>query len=88
MTDDLSGFSLLDLFRAEAESHTATLTNGLLALEGTSADPSVKWAVTRSENDSACFKVRSVGSTAIRSTRGASAGVRGIPAAIHRSTVS
>ena len=53
-----------------------------------SADPSVKWAVTRSENDSERFNVRSVGSTAIRSTRGASAGVRGIPAAIHRSTVS
>jgi two-component system sensor histidine kinase and response regulator WspE len=34
MSDDLSGFSLMDLFRSEAESHTATLSTGLLALEG------------------------------------------------------
>ena len=33
MTDDLSGFSLMELFRAEAETHTATLSEGLLALE-------------------------------------------------------
>ena len=37
MSDDLSGFSLIELFRMEAESHTATLSAGLLALEGTSA---------------------------------------------------
>jgi len=37
MSDDLSGFSLLDLFRAEAESQLATISNGLLALEGVSA---------------------------------------------------
>lgn len=33
MSDDLSGFSLMDLFRSEAETHTATLSEGLLALE-------------------------------------------------------
>ena len=32
--DDLSGFSLLDLFRSEAESHLAAISGGLLALEG------------------------------------------------------
>ena len=53
-----------------------------------SAEPSVKWAVTRSGNDSSRFSVRSVGSTAIRSSLGASAGVRGMPAAIQRRTVS
>src|SRR6266550_3092601 len=31
--DDLSGFSIMDLFRVEAESQTAILTSGLLALE-------------------------------------------------------
>ena len=33
MSEDLSGFSLIDLFRVEAENHTATLSTGLLALE-------------------------------------------------------
>ncbi len=33
MSDDLSGFSLIDLFRSEAEGQTAVLSNGLLALE-------------------------------------------------------
>ena len=33
MSDDLSGFSLMDLFRSEAEGQTATLSAGLLALE-------------------------------------------------------
>jgi two-component system sensor histidine kinase and response regulator WspE len=33
MSDDLSGFSLLDLFRIEAESQTAVLSSGLLAIE-------------------------------------------------------
>src|SRR5436853_109754 len=33
MSDDLSGFSLMDLFRSEAEGQTATLSSGLLALE-------------------------------------------------------
>ena len=31
--EDLSKFSLLDLFRAEIESQSATMTQGLLALE-------------------------------------------------------
>ncbi len=33
-SQDLSGFSLLDLFRSEAEGHTATISQGLLGLEG------------------------------------------------------
>ena len=33
MSDDLSGFSLMDLFRVEAESQTAILSSGLLELE-------------------------------------------------------
>ncbi|MHB1561194.1 MAG: Hpt domain-containing protein, partial [Isosphaeraceae bacterium] len=33
MSEDLSGFSLMDLFRMEAESHTSTLSTGLVALE-------------------------------------------------------
>jgi two-component system sensor histidine kinase and response regulator WspE len=37
LNDDLSGFSLIELFRMEAESHTATLSAGLVALEGASA---------------------------------------------------
>ena len=31
MSGDLSGFSMMDLFRMEAESHTATLSVGLVA---------------------------------------------------------
>ncbi len=34
MSDDLSGFSLMDLFRSEADGQVATLSEGLLALEG------------------------------------------------------
>ena len=41
MSGDLSGFSLMELFRMEAESHTATLSAGLVSLEGTSAAPEV-----------------------------------------------
>jgi len=37
MSDDLSGFSLMDLFRTEAETHTAALSAGLLSLEGAGA---------------------------------------------------
>ena len=33
MSDDLSGFSLMDLFRSEADGQVATLTEGLVALE-------------------------------------------------------
>jgi two-component system sensor histidine kinase and response regulator WspE len=40
VSSDLSGFSMLELFRMEAETHTATLSSGLLALEGTAAPPS------------------------------------------------
>ena len=36
--DDLGGFALFDLFRMEAESHGATLDEGLLALESAPAD--------------------------------------------------
>jgi two-component system sensor histidine kinase and response regulator WspE len=36
MSNDLSGFSMFDLFRAEAETHAAALSEGLLAIE---ADP-------------------------------------------------
>jgi two-component system sensor histidine kinase and response regulator WspE len=38
-TDDLSGFSLMDLFRSEADGQIAALTEGLLGLEG-QANPS------------------------------------------------
>ena len=41
MSGDLSGFSMMELFRMEAESHTATLSAGLVALEGASAAPEV-----------------------------------------------
>ena len=41
VSEDLSGFSMIELFRMEAESHTATLSAGLVALEGTSASPEV-----------------------------------------------
>jgi two-component system sensor histidine kinase and response regulator WspE len=34
MSDDLSGFSLMDLFRSEADGQVALLAEGLLALEG------------------------------------------------------
>ncbi len=37
--DDLSGFSLMDLFRSEAEGQTAALSEGLLHLEGEGASP-------------------------------------------------
>ena len=41
LSSDLSGFSMMELFRMEAESHTATLSAGLVALEGASASPEV-----------------------------------------------
>jgi two-component system sensor histidine kinase and response regulator WspE len=41
VSGDLSGFSMIELFRMEAESHTATLSAGLVALEGASASPGV-----------------------------------------------
>jgi two-component system sensor histidine kinase and response regulator WspE len=39
MADDLSGFSLLELFRLEAESQTAALSAGVLAIEQRDASP-------------------------------------------------
>jgi two-component system, chemotaxis family, sensor histidine kinase and response regulator WspE len=39
VSDDLSGFSMMELFRAETESQTAVLSSGLLALEGAKAAP-------------------------------------------------
>ncbi|WP_435022633.1 hybrid sensor histidine kinase/response regulator (plasmid) [Tundrisphaera sp. TA3] len=39
MSDDLSGFSLMDLFRSEADGQTAALAEGLLNLEGEGASP-------------------------------------------------
>src|SRR6516162_8496058 len=39
VSGDLSGFSLMELFRMEAEGHTATLSTGLVALESGSAAP-------------------------------------------------
>src|SRR5690242_4462830 len=39
VSSDLSGFSLLELFRMEAETYTATLSTGLVALEGAPALP-------------------------------------------------
>jgi two-component system sensor histidine kinase and response regulator WspE len=37
VSSDLSSFSMMELFRMEAESHTATLSAGLVTLEGASA---------------------------------------------------
>ena len=37
MSDDLSGFSLMDLFRSEADGQVALMTEGLLALEDESS---------------------------------------------------
>jgi two-component system, chemotaxis family, sensor histidine kinase and response regulator WspE len=39
VSGDLSGFSMLELFRMEAETQTTTLSVGLVALEGASATP-------------------------------------------------
>jgi two-component system sensor histidine kinase and response regulator WspE len=39
VSDDLSGFSMMELFRAETEGQTTILSEGLLALEGGEADP-------------------------------------------------
>ena len=37
MSDDLSGFSMMDLFRMEADERLTVLSQGLVALEGSSA---------------------------------------------------
>lgn len=48
MSEDLSGFSLIELFRAEAESQTALLADGILALErGETASPATLEALMR-----------------------------------------
>lgn len=39
MADDLSGFSMLELFRLEAESQTAVLSAGVLAIEELERSP-------------------------------------------------
>ena len=41
MSDDLSGFSMMDLFRMEAEERLTVLSQGLVALEGSSATSEV-----------------------------------------------
>src|SRR5271157_60486 len=41
MSDDLSGFSMMDLFRMEAEERLAVLSQGLVALEGSGATAKV-----------------------------------------------
>ena len=41
MSDDLSGFSMMDLFRMEAEERLAVLSQGLVALEGAGATAEV-----------------------------------------------
>ena len=41
MSDDLSGFSMMDLFRAEVETHAASLEEGLVVLESNPTDVSV-----------------------------------------------
>ena len=38
MSADLSGFSMFELFRSEAESHSAALSEGLLAIEANPND--------------------------------------------------
>jgi two-component system sensor histidine kinase and response regulator WspE len=41
VSDDLSGFSMMELFRMEADERLAALSSGLLALEGSTAGPEV-----------------------------------------------
>ena len=41
MSDDLSGFSMMDLFRMEAEERLTVLSQGLVALEGPGRRPQV-----------------------------------------------
>ncbi|MFM9011288.1 MAG: Hpt domain-containing protein, partial [Planctomycetota bacterium] len=47
MADDLSGFSMLELFRLEAESQTAVLSNGVLAIEELERSPQTVEAMMR-----------------------------------------
>ena len=48
MSDDLSGFSLYELFRTEAESQTAVLSEGILALEQSANAPAAIEPLMRS----------------------------------------
>ncbi|MFM1903573.1 MAG: Gliding motility regulatory protein [Planctomycetota bacterium] len=47
MADDLSGFSMLELFRLEAESQTAVLSEGVLAIEELDKSPKTVEAMMR-----------------------------------------
>jgi two-component system, chemotaxis family, sensor histidine kinase and response regulator WspE len=47
MADDLSGFSMLELFRLEAETQTAALSAGVLAIEETQRSPETIRAMMR-----------------------------------------
>ena len=47
MADDLSGFSMLELFRLEAESQTAVLSAGVLAIEELERSPQRALGTTR-----------------------------------------
>jgi two-component system sensor histidine kinase and response regulator WspE len=47
MTDDLSGFSMMELFRLEAESQTAVLSSGVLAIEELERSPQTVEAMMR-----------------------------------------
>lgn len=47
MTDDLSGFSMLDLFRLEADTQAAVLSAGVLAIERLDQDPATIEAMMR-----------------------------------------
>ena len=49
MAEDLSGFSLLELFKLEAESQTAILSAGVLAIEESSRSPQTIEAMMRAE---------------------------------------
>ncbi|MFM7242985.1 MAG: Hpt domain-containing protein, partial [Planctomycetaceae bacterium] len=47
MTEDLSGFSMLELFRLEAESQTGVLSSGVLAIEELERSPQTVEAMMR-----------------------------------------
>ena len=47
MTEDLSGFSMLELFRLEAESQTSVLSSGVLAIEELERSPQTVEAMMR-----------------------------------------
>ena len=47
MSDDLSGFSMIELFRSEVEGQAAVLSAGLLALESAEVDPATLEAMMR-----------------------------------------